>query len=139
MRYAIVLPAALALASPLVASADDLQPGKYRQTMTSDMPGAGNKPLSGEECITQEDIDSGMSKVGLEQDTECKVLDLKRGAGSVSYRMRCEDEGKVSTAETQGTFTRDSYDFRIVWHAAGSTKSTTMRVVGKRVGACSGK
>lgn len=135
MRKAIVVVALAAF--PWAALAEDLQPGKYRQTLSSEAD--GGKAQTHDQCITQADVDSGLSKVGIEDDGDCKVADFKKGSGSISYRMVCEEDGRRTTATTNGTFTRDSYDFHIVWQAPGKAKPTVLHAVGKRIGACSGK
>jgi hypothetical protein len=130
MRIGFLLAAMLTAST--AATAEDLQPGKYRTTL--EIP--GEKPVGDEQCITQKDIDSGLSKLGAEQDNEdCKVEDFKRTAGSVSYRLVCTEDGHTHAVETSGTFNRDSFDFRMTSRRAKGS-SATMHVVGKRVGAC---
>jgi hypothetical protein len=128
----------IALAVPLAAAAaQDLRPGRYRTTMTSDLPALAGKPMIDEDCITQKDIDEGLSKVGIEKDSECKVSAMKRSPGRVSYQMTCEQDGMKSTGSVTGTFGGDAYDFTVV--SAGPQfggKPTRMRIVGKRVGEC---
>lgn len=127
----------LLLAFPLAATAQDLRPGRYRATMTSDLPALAGKPMVDEDCITQKDIDEGLAKVGIEKNSDCKVSALKRSPGRVSYQMTCEQDGMKSTGSVTGTFGGDAYDFTVV--STGPQfggKAMRMRIVGKRVGEC---
>jgi hypothetical protein len=129
--------AILAALVPAAAAAEDLQPGQYRATVTSDIP--GDKPNTDTHCVTQKDIDSGLQNVGSEKDPSCKTLDFKRGPGSVSYRMVCTGNGQPPTTQVAGTFTRDTFDMKIQMQVEPKGKPNNIRMVGKRIGACTGK
>ena len=133
----LLVSALLAALVPAAAAAEDLQPGQYRATVTSDIP--GDKPNTDTHCVTQKDIDSGLQNMGAEKDPSCKTLDFKRAPGSVSYRMVCTGNGQPPTTEVAGTFTRDSFDMKIQMQVEPKGKPNTIRMVGKRIGACSGK
>lgn len=127
----------LFLALPLAATAQELRPGRYRATMTSDLPALAGKPMVDEDCVTQKEIDEGLSSIGIEKDSNCKVSTMKRSPGRVSYLMACEQDGMKSSGNVTGTFGRDAYDFTVV--STGPQfggKPTHMRIVGKRVGEC---
>ena len=123
----VVLLAALAL--PAYAVADMMQPGMYRTTVES----PGEKPEKDEQCITQKDIDEGLS--GLNRDESCKVLDMKRGASSVSYRTACGNKDMKVTSQVNGTFTRDSFDMNLAV-TINADQPVKMHMTGKRIGEC---
>ncbi len=129
--------AALILALPLAASAQEMQPGRYRTTVTSELPALKGKPVVDEDCITAQEIAAGLTKIGIEKEAECKVADFKRSPGKVSYRLACEEDGGRSAGSVAGSFTADSFDFLFTLsgpHTGGKPVAT--RVVGKRLGAC---
>jgi len=131
MRIALFV---LAATLPLAAAAQELKPGNYRTTMTGDMPGMDGKPIEGDTCITQKDVDSGLTKLGVEKDTDCKVLDFKRSPGRVSYKMSCPEDKTMS--DVQGTFGADTLDFKMVMKTPDSPKPINLRIQGKRNGNC---
>jgi hypothetical protein len=129
MRRAILLAAAVFL--PAFATAATLQPGLYRSTSQS----PGEKPDTSEDCVTQKDIDDGLSNLGATKDQNCKVQDLKRGSSNVSYRMVCSGSGMTVTQKVKLAYTSDTYDMNLAMTVAGETN--TIHVTGKRIGACS--
>lgn len=125
------------VALPLAAAAQDLRPGQYRTTTTTDLPAMAGKPVVEEECFTQKDVDEGLSKFGIEKDSGCKVSNMKRSAGKVSYQIACQDGGIKSTANVSGSVGTDAFEFAIETsggHTGG--KPVRTRIVGKRVGSC---
>jgi hypothetical protein len=131
MRRSILFVAALAL--PAFAAAETLQPGLYRSTSVS----PGEKPETSEDCVTQKDIDEGLSGLGAGKDASCKVQDLKRGASSVSYRTVCSSNGMNIASQVKVAFTRDTFDMDLAMTVAGETQK--IHVKGKRIGACRGR
>lgn len=122
---------------PVAAVAQDMQPGKYRTTLTTDLPAMKGKATTDEDCITAKDIAGGLSKLGVEKDTDCKVSDFKRLPGRVSYRIACVEDGIASTGSAEGTFTADSFDFRfLIQSPMTGGKPVASRMTGKRVGNC---
>jgi len=132
----LVLAAVLASIA-FAAPAQEMQPGKYRTSVTTDLPAMKGRTMTDEDCITAKDIADGLSKVGIEKDTDCKVSGLQRSPGKVSYRLACTEDGQKSTGEVTGTMGTDSFDFRFVMTGpqAGG-KAVATRVTGKRIGAC---
>lgn len=130
--------AAVALAAlSFAASAQEMQPGKYRTTLTSDIPAMKGRPMTDEDCFTAKEIADGLTKVGIEKESECKVSDFKRSPGRVSYRLACTEDGNKTSGSADGTFTSDSFDFRIVMAGPQTGgKPVATRITGKRVGAC---
>ena len=135
--FASAILAALVPASA-AAAAEDLQPGQYQTTITSDIP--GDKTQTDSHCVTQKDIDSGLKQLGGEkEDPNCKTRDFKRGPGSVSYRTVCENGGVSNSMQMAGTFTRDTFDMKMQMQLDPKGKPNTIRMVGKRIGACTRK
>ena len=133
VRPAVALLALAAL--PLAAAADDMQPGQYKVTSTSDIP--GDKPSNDTHCITQKDIDSGLSEMGIQKSSECKVADFKKTAGSVSYRVVCGSD--IGSQRVAGTFSRDAFDLKMEIQLEPKARPNNIRLAGKRIGACTGK
>jgi hypothetical protein len=128
MRRTLLLATLLAL--PALAHAETMQPGMYRST--SVVP--GEKPETSEECVTQKDIDDGLSALGASRDASCKVQDFKRGGNHVSYRTVCAANGMNVTSDVKVAFTRDTFDMNLAMTVAGET--TKIHVAGKRIGPC---
>jgi len=129
MKRALLLAAALAL--PAYAMADTMQPGLYRTHTES----PGEKPENGEQCITQKDIDEGLSGMGADKDESCKVQDLKRTSSSASYRSACSGNGMNVTMQANINFASDSFDMNLVMTVGKET--TKIHMTGKRIGPCS--
>ena len=122
---------------PAAAAAEDLQPGQYQTTITSDIP--GDKTKTDSHCVTQKDVDSGLTQLGVEKEQGCKTHDFKRGPGSVSYRVVCGSGAESNSMQMAGTFTRDTFDMKMQMQLEPKAKPNTIHMVGKRIGACSGK
>jgi hypothetical protein len=91
-----------------------------------------------EDCVTQQDINDGLTKVGIEKDSSCKVENFKRSPGKVSFRQVCAENGSKSTNDVTGTMSGDAFDFQIISNSAQmGNKSFRTRIVGKRIGNCS--
>jgi len=119
------------------AMAQDPRPGKYRSTMKSDMPGMAGKPMVDEDCISKKEFEDGLTRLGIEKDTQCKVLDLKRAPGQVSYRLECVEDGRKSTVQANGKLAADAFDFTLVMtNAQMGPKPVTVNIQGKRIGEC---
>jgi hypothetical protein len=132
----LVLLAIVAL--PFAAWAQDMRPGQYRTSMTSDVPNFGNKPVVDEDCFTQQDINDGLTKVGIEKDSSCKVEGFKRAPGKVSFRQVCTENGSKSTNDVTGAMSGDAFDFQIISNSPQmGNKSFRTRIIGKRIGNCS--
>lgn len=134
--FAAVLITCLSALMPVFAGAQEMQPGIYATTATMQLPGGAPKSFQDKDCITAKDIAGGLTKIGIESDTECKVQSLTKGGGKISYRLLCEEGGKKQVSDVTGTYTADSFDFAIKTSAAKDVPSRSMRVTGKRIGAC---
>ena len=136
MRLQSLAATIVLVALPCAAVAEDLQPGQYRSHISSDIP--GDKPRDDTHCVTQKDIDSGLTQLGAEQEQGCKVQDFKRAPGRVTYRTVCGKGSEANTTHVTGTFTRDTFDMKLQM-LMDQGKAYTLRIAGKRIGACTGK
>jgi len=135
MRFAFSTAASLALLALSGATlAADLQPGQYKTQATSDIP--GDKPESQTQCVTQKDIDSGLTEKGVQMGSGCKLADFKRGSGSVSYRVVCNG---AEAQKVSGTFSGDRFDLKMQVQIEPGKKPNTINITGQRIGACSKK
>ncbi len=124
-------------ACSLAASAQEMQPGRYRTSVTSDLPALKGRTVTDEDCITAKDIADGLTRAGVEKDAECKVADFKRSPGKVSYKLACTEDGQKSAGDVTGTMTVDGFDFRFALAGPQTGgRPVVTRVVGKRLGAC---
>ena len=134
MRLLVLLVLA---AFPLAAGAQEMQPGRYRTSLTTDLPAMKGRTMTDEDCITAKDIADGLTRIGVEKESECKVSDFRRSPGRVSYKLACVEDGSKSTGTVEGTFAADSFDFRIAMAGPqGGGKPVTTRIAGQRIGAC---
>jgi hypothetical protein len=134
-RYFTVTTVALLVFSAQFARAEEMQPGQYASTNVVEMANGQNRAFQLQECVTAKDIADGMTKVGIESDGDCKVQDLVKGNGKITYRLICEEDGKKQLAEVVGTYTANSYEFAIKATSPGSGYKS-IRATGKRLGAC---
>ena len=136
MRRSLPALAAALLASALpLAALADMQPGQYKTTVTSDLQ--GDKQETQTHCVTQKDVDSGLSEMGIAKGDECKVVDFKKTSSSMSYRVQCP--GGVGEQRVAATFSNDSFDMKMQFQLDPKGKPNTIHMVGKRIGACQGK
>jgi Protein of unknown function (DUF3617) len=126
-----LLAATIALALPLASQAQEMRPGHYKMTITTEIQGTKMPTMPEEDCVTKGDIDEGLARLG--KDAECKPSDIKRGAGTIAYKVTCVDLGKTSYGQTNGKYTADTFDFNMVIKEPLAMK---MHVKGTRSGEC---
>ena len=137
MRLKSLATAAL-LASLPVAALADMQPGQYRTVVTSDIK--DDKPQDQAHCVTQKDIDSGLTEMGVQKDSQCKVKDFRKTSSTVSYRVDCgQAMGGLGQQKVDGTFSNDAFDLKMQIQIEPQGKPNTIHMVGKRIGACKEK
>jgi Protein of unknown function (DUF3617) len=125
----------LSCAFPQIAASQEMQPGLYDSTTALEMTDGKKQTNQDQDCITAKDIADGLTKIGIESDTDCKVQDLVKGSSKITYRMVCADGGKKLVSDVVGTFTASSYDFTIKPASAGALFKS-INVKGKRLGVC---
>ena len=136
-KFTLLLAVALGGAS-LTAAAQEMRPGRYKTALTMEMAGQSRPPQLHEDCVTQRDIDDGLARLRGDEEAQCKQSDVKRGPGTISYKMACVDEGRKSTGEASGKFGADSFDLTLTLNSpqAGG-KPMRVNIRGTRVGECS--
>lgn len=117
------------------AFAEDMQPGRYASSNVLELANGQKRVHPAEECITAKDIADGLTKVGIEGDADCKVQNLVKGNGKITYRLICEEDGKKQLSDVVGNVTANSYDFSVKAVTPGSAYKA-ITVTGKRIGAC---
>ena len=133
MQRAILLTAALALTASAMAA--DLKPGKYRIAGKLEGIPESEQSKPEDKCVTQKDIDSGLTKLGVEADNKsCKVSDFKRTGGALTYRTTCSEGGATYTTDVNATFDSDRFDMKMTIRAGKETNH--LLVSGKRLGNC---
>ena len=135
-RLALLLALSLAGAS-LTAFAQEMRPGRYQTTLTTERAGQSVPANQDEDCVTQRDIDDSLARLRGDEEAQCKQSDIKRGPGTISYKMICVDEGRKYTGEASGKFTADSFVFNITLNSpqAGG-KPMRVNIRGNRIGDC---
>ena len=138
MRRSFVPLAVALLAALPCASLADMQPGQYRTVVSSDIQ--GDKQETQTHCVTQKDIDSGLTEMGVQKSSECKVKDFKKTSSAVSYRVDCgQAMGGIGQQKVDGTFSSDAFDLKMQIQIEPQGKPNTIHMVGKRIGACKEK
>ncbi len=117
------------------AVGQEMQPGLYASTTEIELANGKKQTNQDQDCITAKEIADGLTKIGIESDTDCKVQNLVKGSGKVTYRMACEDGSKKLLTDVVGTYTATSYDFTIKPVSSGAAIKS-MSVKGKRLGVC---
>lgn len=132
-------PLAVALLAGLPCAAlADMQPGQYRTAVSSDIP--GDKQETQTHCVTQKDIDSGLTEMGVQKSSECKVKDFRKTSSAVSYRVDCgKAMGGIGQQKVDGTFSNDAFDLKMQIQIEPQGKPNTIHMVGRRIGACKEK
>ena len=132
-RVARILSGIAALTMGTLAFSQEIQPGLYATTLVMEMSGQPPRTIQDKDCVTAKDVADGLTRIGVESDSECKVEGFSKGSGKLSYRLMCLADGNKVTSVVTGTYTPDSYDFVI--KSAGKVQ-VSMRARGKRVGTC---
>jgi hypothetical protein len=133
MKTTFALVLATALAS-VPAMAQEMRPGQYKTVTTSEMAGRVMKPIQDVDCVTKADIDQGLARMGQDKDATCKASDIKRAAGTTTYKLTCAEEGVKSTGNADIRMTSDSFDYNIAMK--GPMGPMKINVRGTRVGEC---
>jgi hypothetical protein len=114
-------------------TAGTMREGLWEITTEMEMPGMPMKMPATvmKHCFTKNDV-SDQKRV-ISQDNNCTVTDLKTSANKVTWKMKCTGENAATmTGET--VFGSDSYSSLMKMNSHG--QNMTMKVKGKRLGAC---
>jgi hypothetical protein len=98
------------------------------------MAGRAMKPIQEEDCVTKADIDQGLARMGHDKEDSCRTSEVKRGPGTVSYKLTCTQDGAKTTGDAAIRMTADSFDFKMAM--AGPMGPMKVNVRGNRVGEC---
>jgi len=86
---------ALGLLPAAVLAADNaMQPGMWEYQMKMEMPGMPMQmpPQTFQHCMTKQDVDKGEYGRNPRDKSDCKVANMKRDPGKVSYDVVCTGE-----------------------------------------------
>jgi hypothetical protein len=116
----------------------DMREGEWEITTQTEMPGMpfSMPPVTVTQCLTKENLVPSGQEPGQEK---CEVLDVKVSGNTVSWCMRCRDEG--STMEGRGEITYHGDTFEGVTHIDVESPSEggmqmTNKMKGRRIGDC---
>lgn len=123
----------------LAAGSDEL----WEVTSQTDMPGMPMKipPSSIRMCVPKGQVNNPERTMpNKNQESKCKMIDLKSSANKTSWKMRCEGEAAMS-GSGEMTYGPDSYHsvVRTVTNYGGKTMNMTQVMDGKRIGTCQAK
>ena len=124
---------AMLAAIPLVVEAQDMRPGRYKTVARMEIPGSMMETVNDEICVTRDNIDEFLARLGGDKDPECKIADLERGPGAISYKVICVHPGATTVHETNGKFSSDSFDFNL---SPKNEKAMKLNIKGTRIGEC---
>ncbi|UEX77446.1 DUF3617 domain-containing protein [Spiribacter halobius] len=122
------------------AQSPDLEPGEWR--MENRMSFGGGMPDQSSEstqCVTREQIDSGLQAMLEDPQGNCEVTNLEQSASSMRYTMSCDTGGGGEMTmdgemEFMGDRMRGSYSGAM--SAGGQEMQIRMEITGERVGDC---
>lgn len=135
--------AALALAAPLPAFAQQVQPGQWEIVTTvraADLP-AGAKaeigqPRTVRSCLTASEAVKGPKEM-LQGNKQCRMIRYAKKNGRLDSQMVCTQGAGTMTATVKGSFTATSFTNQAQMVMTGPQKMTmTVQTAGKRIGAC---
>jgi len=91
MRATLWVLGLLALSTTALAGDSKMQPGMWEYTMKMEMAGMpfAMPPQTFQRCMTQQDVDSGEYGKNPREKSDCKISNMKREAGKVSYDVAC--------------------------------------------------
>ena len=117
------------------AMAQEMQPGTYETSVTIEMLNGPPGSFQDKDCVTAKEIAEGLTKIGIESDAECKVENLVKGGGKISYRLLCQEDGQKQIAAVSGTYRSDAFEFAVKPETR-NTRFKSLRIKGRRVGIC---
>ena len=143
LALALIGSAALALVSTAQAESVKIDPGQWKNTMTSTRNGQTSAPHSGSHCVTQEDADNFSTSVVApftSQQPNCSRTLFKETAKSLDFKYHCTG---ASPATIEGSIKFDSsthYSGTIKDKATagGQPVENTFTMEGSRLGDCTG-
>lgn len=134
----IALVACALLVTPLLAqnAQNPMREGEWEVTVQMEMPGLPTKmpEIRTTQCITSEQLKDPASAIPTTPGSDCKVTDQKIEGNKVSWKMACTG-AQAMTGDGELLFEGDTYRGTI--NANMEQGQMTMKMAGKRLGACS--
>jgi hypothetical protein len=69
------------------------------------------------ECLSDDFLDHPEKEIS-EEDSDCKVTDVKKGSNKLTWKATCNRDGDISNETNEMTWSASSYHF--IHHAAGT-------------------
>jgi hypothetical protein len=136
--------ASFAQSNPFAAMKGKTKPGLYDYKMEMEMPGLpagmGGKPISVQNCVTEEDLEKGaaFNRSGDgKKAPDCDVKDFKMSGNTASYKMVCKGANPME-ADSTITFVPDGYKgtTRMAMDHGGQKMNMTSKFEAKYLGPC---
>jgi hypothetical protein len=119
-----------------VSWAIDFNPGKYEISSKVEIPGMSVTipPQTITECMTEQDL-------VLKNNTpnqNCEIKDVKEVGNTISWKMKCTQEGQTIKSSGQIDYAGNSFKGTIIMNMGTQTgnMTTTTIIEGKRIGEC---
>jgi hypothetical protein len=114
----------------------DFEPGKYEITSKVEMPGMPGTipPQTVTQCITEQDPIPNQNP----ENQECKIVDMNQAGNTITWKMKCDQQGQKITSTGQMTYKGDSFEGTILTNMGPQAGNMTMTTVitGKRISDC---
>jgi len=119
-----------------VSWAMDFNPGEYEIITKVEMTGMplNVPPQTTTECMTEQDLiikDATFSE-------NCEIKDVKEVGNTISWKMKCTQDGQTMDSSGQITYAGNSFKGNIIMNMGtedGKMTATTI-IEGKRIGKC---
>lgn len=118
----------------LTAHAQNIKPGQYDYTATSEMFGM-KIPINFKQCVTQKDVESNNAYVNQKGAEGCTPPVVQRDGSNIAIKYTCSSP--KMTGEGQGTIAAESFNIQVnvTQHEMGNNVVKT-QVTAKRLGDC---
>lgn len=128
---------ALAISATLFAAETPGKPGKWEQTIQTEIEGMPMKmpPVKTTVCITDEDMKNAEKSLPQAQ-ADCKMIDYEVDGNTVTWKVKCTGE-QPATGEGKVTYTDDAYTGTMKMEM--EEMKMTMKMSGKWLGSCTKK
>ena len=130
--------AAMLLALPMTAIAQQMTAGLYEYTVKMNVPGApANIPAQTmQRCLTAKDVAGTQAyEAPNDPNSDCKVQDLTQNGGQFAYKLACTKPQKIDGA-VKGTATAASIAMDMTMTIEGMPGPLTQSITARRLGDC---
>lgn len=116
----------------------NLVDGKWETTMEVSMEGMPTKmpPMKTTQCITKKNAVPGDSE---KQHNNCKVIEQKISGNTVSWKVKCDNQGMTTLSDGEVTYNGTTYKGNMTTKMTGKdgkSQTTKVKMAGKRIGDC---